>query len=43
MLKTHFAEVFARRYLLLSVELVEIMSGDGTPTLKMSNLGKTLT
>jgi 5-carboxymethyl-2-hydroxymuconate isomerase len=42
MLKAHFAEMFARRYLLLSVELVEIVSGDGTPTLKMNNLGETL-
>ena len=38
MLKAHFAEVFARRLLMLSVEMVEITSGDGTPTLKMSNL-----
>lgn len=42
MLKAHFAEVFARRYLMLSVELVEIMSGDGSPTLKMSNVGESL-
>jgi 5-carboxymethyl-2-hydroxymuconate isomerase len=42
MLQAHFAETLARRYLLLSVEMVEIVSGDG-PTLKMSNLGKPLT
>ena len=42
MLKAHFAEMFARRYLLLSVELVEIVSSEGTPTLKMSNLSETL-
>jgi len=42
MLKAHFAETFAKRYLLLSVEMVEIVSGDGTPTLKMNNLGETL-
>ncbi len=42
MLKAHFAEMFAQRYLMLSVELQEIVSGDGTPTLKMSNLGETL-
>jgi len=42
MLQAHFAETLARRYLLLSVEMVEIVSADG-PTLKMSNLGKPLT
>jgi len=42
LLKAHFAEMFARRYLLLSVELVEVASGDGSPTLKMNNLGDTL-
>ena len=42
MLKAHFGEMLRRRYLLLSVELVEIVSGDGTPTLKMNNFGDTL-
>jgi 5-carboxymethyl-2-hydroxymuconate isomerase len=42
MLKAHFAELFARRYLLLSVELQEIVSGDGGPTLKTNNLGDVL-
>ena len=41
MLKAHFAGTFARRYLQLSLELVEIVSGDG-PTLKKSNLGEPL-
>jgi len=42
MLKAHFAQMLARRYLLLSVELVEVASGDGTPTLKLNNLSETL-
>ncbi len=42
MLKAHFADMLARRYLLLSVEMVEVASGDGTPTLKLNNLAQTL-
>ena len=36
-MKSHFADVLARRYLLLSLELVEAVSGDG-PILKFDNL-----
>jgi 5-carboxymethyl-2-hydroxymuconate isomerase len=41
LLKAHFADTFERRYLLLSVELVEITAGDG-PTLKANNLDRVL-
>jgi 5-carboxymethyl-2-hydroxymuconate isomerase len=37
-MKAHFAEVFAGRYFMLSLEMVEIASGDGSPTLKYSNV-----
>ena len=37
MMKEHFKEVFETRYLLLSLEFVEVVSGDG-PTLKLSNV-----
>jgi 5-carboxymethyl-2-hydroxymuconate isomerase len=43
MVKRHLADLFTRRYLMLSVEMVVVVSGDGTPTLKMSNVGETLT
>jgi 5-carboxymethyl-2-hydroxymuconate isomerase len=42
MLKAHCADLLARRHLLLSVELQEIVSGDGGPTLKLNNLDQTL-
>jgi 5-carboxymethyl-2-hydroxymuconate isomerase len=37
MMKDHFAEMFTRRYLLLSLELIEIVGAAG-PTLKLSNV-----
>src|SRR5262245_3446435 len=37
LMKAHFADVFANRYFMLSVEMVEITAGDG-PTLKYSNV-----
>jgi len=38
-MKSHFAALFASRYVMLSVEMVEIVSAEG-PTLKWSNVPK---
>jgi 5-carboxymethyl-2-hydroxymuconate isomerase len=37
LMKAHFARTFTNRYFMLSVEIVEIVSGNG-PTLKYSNV-----
>ena len=37
-MKTHFADAFEGRYFMLSVEIVELESGGGQPTLKYSNV-----
>lgn len=42
LLKAHFADAFAERYFMLSVEMVEIKSGNDGPTLKLSNVREAL-
>jgi 5-carboxymethyl-2-hydroxymuconate isomerase len=42
LMKDHFSDAFANRYFMLSVEMVEIVSGDG-PTLKHSNVREVVT
>ena len=42
LMKAHFAEAFANRLFMLSVELVEITAGDG-PTLTYSNVRDAIT
>ena len=39
-MKAHFTEAFAGRYFMLSLEMIELVSGDGSPTLKYSNVGE---
>ena len=38
LMRSHFAEAFEGRYFMLSVEIVELESGGGQPTLKYSNV-----